>query len=146
MRLAFIEAHLAVNGCIAPRDFLDCSPVTASKILSRYRELHPGVLTYSRATRAYTCDVLPTYHLEVDAARFLDAYNVLYRGMDAPVILLLEKYRIVDVEGSLAYILDGRPVPLLHSFRRAWKPEVGGFYCVPFKGRAFYLSIEELKI
>lgn len=131
IQLAFIEAHLAVYGYVGRRDLLGCSKATATKVLSKYRKLHLNELLYSKAKKRYTCTLAPRYHLKVDARHFLEAYGL---------VNLQELYPIVLDGGHLAYILDGQTVPLLRSFRHKYKPEVGGYYCVPFQGAAFYLN------
>lgn len=78
MRLAFIEAHLAVHGYIGRGNFLDCASSTATKALAQYKELHPGVLVYSEVAKRYTCTATPSYHLKIAAGDFLAAYNLLF--------------------------------------------------------------------
>ena len=142
MQLAFIEAHLAVHGYIARRDFRCCSKPTATKILAKYKALHPGWLTYSEVTKRYTCSKLPLFHLDTDAATFLAAYNILYCGSPSLLVSLRGKHKIIGVAGNRIQLDDCITINLPPTFMGRYRSriQVGGFYCVPFKGLPFYLE------
>ena len=138
MKFAFIEAHLAKYGHVARRDFKCCAAVTATKILTKYKEAHPLWVTYSTARKRYECTQVPTFYLKrKDATKFLDAYDIIYGDGGSPNMLLVSEHSIEKVDGN--YLHLGQCGGIVAIAPDHFKPQVGGYYCVPVTGRPFFM-------